>query len=187
MLVKISEKACLDHTGIGWGATKALHLGRKKVHFCLKPFWISAALCAFAFMPGANTQQWGSWSGFDIFQSSVGWSEETAIHHHRTYLSLGYVPMFWMETCPTTHIGDFIPQCCMKQQRGITSPGDKAHGAAVAACNAVQLRGLFQQDVKEHKVAGYMLWAAEVPPAFTPSCELFDSKNSLGPLSEKWG
>lgn len=40
---------------------------------------------------------------FEVKQSSVGRSEETTIHEYGTHLSLGQVPVLWMETCPTTH------------------------------------------------------------------------------------
>ena len=55
-----------------------------------------------------------------------------------------------METHPTAHTRDFIPQSCMQQQRRIMSQGDK-HTVLLLLASAVQLGGLFQWDVKDQK------------------------------------
>lgn len=52
---------------------------------------------------------------FGVKQSSVDRSEETTIHEYGTYLSLGQVPVLWMETCPTTHIRAGFPSPVLQE------------------------------------------------------------------------
>lgn len=52
---------------------------------------------------------------FGVKHSSVDRSEETTIHEYGTHLSLGQVPVLWMETCPTTHIRAGFPSPVLQE------------------------------------------------------------------------